>query len=90
MLSDKKINNGNLTKDIINIQQPDTLKKNTRLLSEITDKVNQNKKNPQSYKKVNSKLYLKKNVIQNISSLNETNEGNIINSAKYKFKYKYK
>ena len=76
----QKINNANLTRNMINIQQPDTLRKNTRLLSEITDKVNQNKKNPQSYKKVNSKLYLKKNVIQNISSLNETNEGNILST----------
>ena len=75
----QKINNGNLTKNIINIQQPDTLKKNTRLLSEITDKANQNRKNPQSYKKT-SKLYLKKNVVPNISILNEINGGNILST----------
>ena len=56
----QKLNNTNINKNIINIQQQDNFKKNARLLSEITDKVNQNKKNPQSYKKVNSKLYLKK------------------------------
>ena len=75
----QKLNNGNLTKNIINIQQPDTLRKNTRLLSEITDKINQNRKNPQSYKKT-SKLYLKKNAIPNISTLNETNGGNILST----------
>ena len=72
----QKLNNTNINKNIINIQQQDNFRKNTKLLSEITDKTNQNRKNPQSYKKVNSKLYLKKNVMPNIA-LNDTN-GNIL------------
>jgi hypothetical protein len=68
----QKLNNVNINKNLINIQQQDNFRKNTRLLSEIADKVNQNRKNPQSYKKVNSKLYLKKNVIPNISVLNDS------------------
>ena len=67
----QKINNANINKNILNIQQNEAFKKNTKLLVEITDKFNQNKRNPQSYKKVNSKLYLKKNAIQNISDLND-------------------
>ena len=73
----QKINNVNKSKNMINIQYQDTFRNNTRLLSELTDKVNQNKKNPQSYKKANSKLYLKKNVIPNISALNDITGGNI-------------
>ena len=72
----QKINNANKSKNIINIQQQETFRNNTKLLSELTDKANQNKRNPQSYKKANSKLYLKKNVIPNISALNDTNSGN--------------
>ena len=59
------------------MQQTDNFRKNTRFLSEIVEKVNQNKKNPQSYKKTNSKLYWKKNVIPNISVLNDIS-GNIL------------
>ena len=73
----QKINNVNKSKNMINFQQQDTFRNNTRLLSELTDKVNQNKKNPQSYKKASSKLYLKKNVIPNISALNDITGGNI-------------
>ena len=69
----QKINNGNINKNILNFQRDETFKKNSKLLVEITDKINQNKKNPQSYKKVNSKLYLKKNVIPNISALSDIN-----------------
>ena len=74
----QKLNNTNINKNIINIQQQDNFRKNAKLLSEISDKVNQNKKNPQSYKKVNSKLYLKKNIMPNIA-LNDTN-GNILST----------
>ena len=63
----QKINNGR--NNIIN----DSFKNNKKFLSEINDKTNANKKNPQSYKKVTSKLYLKKNVIPNISLLNDLN-----------------
>ena len=56
----QKLNNTNINKNLINIQQKDNLGKNTKLLSEITNKTNHNNKNPQSNKKVNSKLYLKK------------------------------
>ena len=72
----QKVNNANKSKNIINIQQQETFRNNTKLLSELTDKANQNRKNPQSYKKANSKLYLKKNVIPNISALNDNNGGN--------------
>ena len=41
-------------------------------MSELDEKVNQNKKNPQSYQKINSKLYLKKNAPNN-SDLNDKN-----------------
>ena len=66
----QKLSNVNITKNIINIQQQDNLKKNTRLISELAEKANQNKKNPQTNKKVNPKLYLKKNV-SNIPVLND-------------------
>ena len=74
----QKINNVNRNKNIINIQQQDTFRNNIKLLSELTDKMNQ--KNPQSYKKTNSKLYLKKNVISNISALNDITGGNILST----------
>ena len=47
--------------------------KQTKLNKDKNDKVNQNIKNNKSYQKVNSKLYLKKNVIQDISALNGSN-----------------
>jgi hypothetical protein len=46
---------------------------NKKLLFETPDKFKKSKNSNKSYKKFNSKLYLKKNVIPNISSLNETN-----------------
>ena len=73
----QKINNSNVNKNLINIQKTDNFRKNTKLLSEIAEKVNQKKNNPQSYKKVNSKLYLKKNYIPNISLFNDIS-GNIM------------
>lgn len=73
----KKKVNSNLGKDIIiNFQQQNKfLKGNKKLLIETPIKFNKNlnSNNNKSYKKFNSKLYLKKNVTQNISSLNETN-----------------
>lgn len=72
----KKKINSNLSKNIINFQQQNKfLKSNKKLLIETPDKFNRNKNNNSnmSYKKFNSKLYLKKNAITNISSLNETN-----------------
>ena len=63
----------NLNKNILNVQTQNNFGKPTKLITEITDMVNLNKKNNQSYKKVNSKLYLKKNVLQNIASMNDSN-----------------
>jgi hypothetical protein len=63
----------NLNKNILNVQTQNNFGKPTKLITEIKDLANQNKKNNQSYKKVNSKLYLKKNVLQNIASLNDSN-----------------
>ena len=73
----QKINNSNINKNLINIQQTDNFRKNTKLISEIAEKVNQNNENPRSFKKTNSKLYLKKNPISNISILNDIS-GNIL------------
>ena len=47
--------------------------KQTKLNTDKNDKVNQNIKNNKSYQKVNSKLYLKRNIIQDISALNGSN-----------------
>jgi hypothetical protein len=58
--------NSNLNKNIINIQQ----QKNAKLFTDITDK---NKRSNKSNKKSSSKLYLKKNALSNISSLNDNN-----------------
>ena len=65
----QKLSHVNINKNIINIQQQDNFKKNVRLISELAEKANQNR-NPQSYKNVGSKLYLKKNV-SNIPVLND-------------------
>ena len=62
-----------MTKNLTNIQLPETFQKNTRIISGISSKPSEEKK-PQSYKKTNSKLYLKKNMIPNISNLNYTEE----------------
>ena len=64
----KKINS-----NLINFQQQNKfLKSHKKLLIETPDKFNKNKNYNKSYKKFDSKLYLKKNVIPNISFLNET------------------
>jgi len=63
----------NLNKNILNVQTQNNFGKQAKLVTDITDLANQNKKNNQSYKKVNSKLYLKKNVLQNIASLTDSN-----------------
>lgn len=69
-----KISNPIISKNIINIQPQECFRKSSKFLAEMNDKSYQAKKNlPQSYKKINSKLYLKKNVIPNLSSFNETN-----------------
>ena len=71
----QKISNPIITKNIININPQECFKKGSKfLLSQMNDKSYQQKKSkPQSYKKVNSKLYLKKNAIPNLSSFNENN-----------------
>ena len=67
-----KISNPIINKNIINIEKQECSRKNSKILSEMNNKSYQNKRNvPQSYKKINSKLYLKKNVIPNLSSFNE-------------------
>ena len=70
-----KISNPSLIKkNIINIEPQDCFRKSSKYI-QMNDKSYQNKKNdvPQSYKKINSKLYLKKNIIPNLSSFNEIN-----------------
>ena len=69
----QKISYKNMTKNLTNIQLPEAFQKNTRIISGISSKPSEEKK-PQSYKKTNSKLYLKKNMIPNISNLNYTEE----------------
>ena len=69
-----KISNPIIRKNIINFDQPEFFRKSSKFLSQMNDKSYQSKKNePESYKKINSKLYLKKNVIPNLSSFNEIN-----------------
>ena len=70
----QKISNPVITKNIINIDPQECFRKGSKLLSQMSDKSYQQKKSkPQSYKKINSKLYLKKNAIPNLSSFNENN-----------------
>ena len=70
----KKKINSNLGKNIINFQKQNIFFMNNKnLLIETPEKFSKSKNSNKSYKKFNSKLYLKKNVIPNISSLNETN-----------------
>ena len=71
----QKISNPIITKNIININPQECFKKGSKfLLSQMNDKSYQQKKSkPQSYKKVNSKLYLKKNAIPYLSSFNDNN-----------------
>ena len=68
-----KINGKNLNKNLVNIQLPDALKKNNKVGSGVGKRPSEEKK-PQSHRKVNSKIYLKKNMMPNISDLNFTEE----------------
>jgi len=66
-----KISSQMTNKNAANIQSQDNFKKSLQYLS-VTNKSFQDKKNiPQSYKKLNAKLYLKKNVIPNLSTFND-------------------
>ena len=71
----QKISNSIIGKNTTNniIQTQEALRKSSKLITESNEKSGlPAKKNvPQSYKKINSKLYLKKNVISNISSFND-------------------
>ena len=73
----------NKTRNIINIEPQECYRKNSKYLSQTNDKIfqnnNNNINNPQSYKKINSKLYLKKNVILNLSSFKEINSNIVLN-----------
>ena len=69
----QKISGKNLNKNLVNIQLPDALRKNNRIVSGTSRKPSEEKK-PQSHRKTNSKIYLKKNMISNISDLNFTEE----------------
>ena len=69
----QKISGKNLNKNLVNIQLPDALKKNNRIISGTVKKQPEEKK-PQSHRKSNTKIYLKKNMISNISDLNFTEE----------------
>ena len=56
-----KISNPIVTKNLLNIDSKDLIRKSSKFHSQINDMSYQHKKvNPQSYKKINSKLYLKK------------------------------
>lgn len=56
-----------------NYQLQNNFEKHTKLNTDKLDKANQNIKSNKSYQKVNSKLYLKKNIIQDISAINGSN-----------------
>jgi len=67
----QKLNGGkNLNKNGINLQLPETFKKSNRIVSSKPSV----EKNSTSHRKSNSKIYLKKNMVQNISALNFTEE----------------
>ena len=69
----QKINGKILNKNAINLQLPEYFKKTSRIISGISTKPSEEKEK-QPHKKSNSKIYLKKNMIQNISGLNFTEE----------------
>jgi hypothetical protein len=71
----QKISNSIIGKNFSNLQSQDALRKSSKLITEINEKSGLpiKKSMQQSYKKINSKLYLKKNVISNISSFNDLN-----------------
>jgi hypothetical protein len=71
----QKISNSIIGKNFSNLQSQDAFRKSSKLITETNEKSGLpiKKSMPQSYKKINSKLYLKKNVISNISSFNDLN-----------------
>ena len=70
----QKISNQNIPKNIINNQTQESFRKSSKFLSQTNDKSYQtNRDSPTSYTKINSKLYLKKNAITNLSSFNDNN-----------------
>lgn len=71
----QKISNSIIGKNISNVQPQDAFRKSSKLITDSNEKsgVPTKKNMPQSYKKINSKLYLKKNVISNIASFNDIN-----------------
>ena len=71
----QKISNSIIGKNFSNLQSQEALRKSSKLITEANEKsgLPMKKNIPQSYKKINSKLYLKKNVISNISSFNDLN-----------------
>lgn len=68
----QKISNQSLTNNM-NLDPQESFRKSTKVLSQINENNNTDKSNPiQSFKNINSKLYLKKNIIPNLSAFNET------------------
>jgi hypothetical protein len=62
-----------MSKNKSNYQLQNNFEKHTKLNTDKLDKDNQDLKSNKSYQKVNSKLYLKRNIIQDISALNGAN-----------------
>ena len=62
-----------MNKNKSNYQLQNNFEKHTKINTDKLNKANQNIKSNKSYQKVNSKLYLKKNIIQDISALNGSN-----------------
>ena len=62
-----------MSKNKSNYQLQNNFEKHTKLNTDKLDKANQDLKSNKSYQKVNSKLYLKRNIIQDISALNGAN-----------------
>lgn len=62
-----------MSKNKSNFQLQNNFEKHTKLNTDKLDKANQDLKSNKSYQKVNSKLYLKRNIIQDISALNGAN-----------------
>ena len=67
----QKLSSNNLNKNLINIQLTDNSNKNSRQISGISSKPLSEKK---PYKKGNNKLYIKKDMIPNISAVNFTED----------------
>ena len=62
-----------MSKNKSNFQLQNNFEKHTKLNTDKLDKATQDLKSNKSYQKVNSKLYLKRNIIQDISALNGAN-----------------